>query len=155
MTHRKRIALELLGPPLLGAVLFCALPWAQRAWISVRQGRPPGYDPHFFQNVGFVLLLAYVLAGIPSIVYTLVMEWRFARGLDPKNWWTVALSALLGTIAGGTIGISWDAGRWNLGAWILLGVTGLGVGFLLGSLIKMLSKPKEENREACGPAAGG
>lgn len=153
MTRPKRIALEILGPPLLGGGLVL-VGWAVVAlWNFLTGATPIRWDPQALAWVLVVLIYAYALAGIPSILYALVMEWWFSRGLNPASWRAVGLSAFLGFLAGGGM-ISVLSG-FHLESALLAFWGGLGsaVGFLLGLFIKVRSTPRRKNAEACGLAA--
>jgi hypothetical protein len=68
------------------------------------------------------------------------MEWRFARGLDPRSWRSVGLSTVLGFFSGAAIVAAYGfSGSDIFFLWLLFGGTGLAVGFILGVLIKALS----------------
>lgn len=136
MTRGKRIALELLGPPFLGTVVLYAGSGVYAIVRWVQSGNPPGWNPAIFGAILGVLVFAYPIAGIPSIVYTLAMEWRFARGLKPDTWRTVRYSAVLGFLSGAAIG---GVFRGNLSVYLAMSGIGTVVGFVLGFLIKVLS----------------
>lgn len=137
-TRRKRIALEVLGPPALGAFLTSAI----LAVVALVDALEEGDYGHQLTQVAELAILAvmfgYMLAGVQSILYALIMEWRFARGLDPRSWRSVGLSTVLGFASGGVIVVifGWPM-EWL--PWLYYGGTGTVVGFTLGVLIKWLS----------------
>jgi len=90
--------------------------------------------------VGYILLFAYALTGLQSVVYAMVLEWRFMRGFDPCSWRSVGLSSLLGLASGLPIAIGYGRDRSDLFAiWLFWPGLGLLVGFLMGLLIKAWS----------------
>lgn len=146
LTRAKRISLEIIGPPILGASLWVLSTMAGEIWAR-------GGEACSWENlVGMIGLLAMttvyacVFAGIPSLLYAVIMEWRFARGFDPSSWWSVGLSTLLGSASGCLIVLFFGWPRLMAPSmWILFGGIGTAVGFVLGLLIKVLSpKPTTE-----------
>ena len=90
-----------------------------------------------------MLLFAYVGLGVQSIFYTVIMEWRFKRGLDPASWRSVSLSTFLGFWSGAVV-VLIDAKRYGVsqileGVFIVGGV-GLVVGLIMGLLIRAWSR---------------
>lgn len=90
MTRAMRVSIELFMPPLLGASPFLLM-----SIITGTVGLIP-----------VVLLVAYVLAIVPSMVFTALMELAFWRGLDPRSLLTVLLAGFLGLAAGVAIGVA-------------------------------------------------
>jgi hypothetical protein len=90
-TRGKRIALELLGPPALGATLMIALMAGITVVETIEKGDVLQRLKELAQGTVFVAVFAYMLAGAQSILYACIMEWRFARGLDPRSWRSVVL----------------------------------------------------------------
>jgi len=140
LTRGKRIALELLGPPLLGVIVLMAISYAQTLWIALQDWKTPKLEPGLLKPLG-LLIVAYLFAGIPSVIYTFVMEWSFAKGLDPESGRTMQLSAYLGTMAGISIGLLIGAFHFDSTFWLMGGI-GLIVGFLMGLLIRHGSTEK-------------
>lgn len=148
MTRRIRIIVELLAPGLIGTALFLSLilggaglrpQTLLRDWESL---------PRSLLFPSYVLLVAYMLTGIQSILYTLIMEWRFSRGLDPRSWRAVRLSSLLGFASGAVFVVTDGSFRpERLGLGVLLGGLGLVVGFLLGCLVKVCSAGRKAQEE--------
>jgi hypothetical protein len=143
LTRPKRIALELLGPPLLGTIFLLGISQAIAVWYAVQHRLPPpGWGSISIQTMGGVLIGAYLYAGIPSIIYTWIMEWRFNRGLNPVSWGTVLWSSFLGFLSGAGIVVAFDGYGWH-GPVAFFGGTGCTVGFSLGLLIKVGSTEKK------------
>lgn len=136
-TRRKRIALELLGPPLLGVIYFAA------NMVLVVTHPPPGTKAspltELFIWTMVMVANAYFWAGIPSLIYMLIMEWCFAHGLDPQSWLSVGLSSALGFLSGVCVNLLLDAAHTFGSPFPAIGVA---VGFALGWLIRRLSEPK-------------
>src|SRR5438445_7965113 len=78
---------EVAAPPLFGALLL-SIP---AVCFDAKNALP---------MIGLFVMGAYAFAAIPSISYALCMEVAFAAGLDPKKKKAIALSALLGLLAG-------------------------------------------------------
>lgn len=145
LTRGKRIALELLGPPALGVIIVMAISYAQTLWIVLQDEKTPKLEPGLLKPFG-LLIFAYLFAGIPSVIYTMVMEWRFTKGLDPESWRTIQFSACLGTMAGIFVGLLLSEFHLNSAFWLMSGI-GLIVGFLMGLLIKWWSTEKKTTGE--------
>lgn len=129
--HRlKRIAGEVLLPPLLG-------------------GLPFAVGGAFLANANPVviffawLVMAGAVMGIPAIIYAALMETAFALGLRPNSSTTVWLSSVLGLIAGASVvaPVVWKTGGISLGIWGTLPPLGLLVGWLIGQWISRASAP--------------
>lgn len=136
-TRGKRIALEVLGPPLLGTVVVVGVSIA----ISLGRGVNLGFLRQEARDYLFVLIYAYVFGLPPSLAYMTVMEAAFARGLDPDSGRSVGLSAVLGLLSGA--GIAAVLGGLRTGAlelWLCFGGVGLLVGLVLGWVIRRLSR---------------
>jgi hypothetical protein len=146
-TRRKRIALELLGPPLLAAGSLDIVGCIVDAWIGHLNFTAENWFGQIFGWGLVMLIYAYLFAGIPSIIYAAVMEWRFARGLDPKSWRTVGWSSVLGVLSGVEIGACLSRFGGPPGFWVFYGGLGLAVGFVLGLLIKRWSAQPEARDE--------
>ena len=100
--------------------------------------------------MGVVLLFAYIFAGLPSLLYAAIMEWRFARGLNPDSWRAVAWSSGLGLASGlAIIGVA-STGRAEFTAYAMFSGLGLAVGFLLGWFIKWRSGTRERRHTVEG-----
>jgi hypothetical protein len=139
LTREKRIALELLGPPVLGGSMAAA-------WAVVDLARNANVAVTNALVAGPALLLLYLAFAIPMIGiqaggYALVMEWRFARGLDPRGWRMVGLSTALGFASGAVVALAYGMDRKD--TWYLFNSIGPTVGFVLGLLIKHWS-PEEK-----------
>ena len=89
MTRAARVSIELFAPPLLGSSPFLLM-----AIITGTFGMIP-----------VVLLFAYLVAIVPSMIFTALMELAFWRGLDPRSPKAVLLAGILGLAAGVAIGL--------------------------------------------------
>jgi hypothetical protein len=147
MTRGKRIALELIGPPFLGAVLWNVMLTAELLAKMRADGFSLETTVRALQAVGVIFLFAYLVAGLPSIGYMLVMERFFARGLNPTSWRMVWLSTLLGSFCGAVIALATNKDLPV--AWLLFIGTGMSVGFGLGLVIKTLSARKPPSETEC------
>jgi hypothetical protein len=152
MTRRKRIALELLGPPFLGALICLAV--MSIAGMAQQDAKKETGESRLLALLQMLYVLplalvyAYVLTGIQSIIYMVILEWRFSRGLDPRSWRSVGLSSLLGFASGAVLALVFGSGSAGLfNAWLLWGALGLTVGFFMGFLIWRWSAGKK-NQEA-------
>lgn len=135
-TRGKRIALEVLGPPFLGAFLMSSYTIGEHL---LRSG-----------NLSFVLLqgrdyllvfvYAYIFGTLPSLAYMGLMEAAFRRGLEPAGWPTVALSAGLGALSGVAIMLLVSSGRAAAGEVIYFAIFGWVVGGLIGLIIRFLTR---------------
>lgn len=124
MTRRRRIAIELLGPPLVATVLAALFA------VAREPGTIPGWQ--FLGGMLVVLAGAYVVAGIPSVLFTSAMEVAFAKRLDPASWRTVPLAAGLGLLSGmGILGFNP-----SYGAFVGMAILGLASGAILGLLVR-------------------
>lgn len=139
LTRGRRRCLEALAPPLLGSSIGIL------AGLVMDLVQGTSLQFLWLQRRDYLLIFfwAYLLGGLPSVAYMLVMEWRYGRGLDPRSWRSVGWSTLLGGGAGGLI----SAAILPLDAGVSFYLTGLGgtVGFIIGYLVKRLTPP---------PAAG-
>jgi len=97
-TRRRRIAMELLLPPLVATVLAALI-----AVLHDPREIPTIPWSGFLGGVLAVLVVAYIVASIPSALFTIVMEVAFAKGLSPGSWAAVALAAGLGLLSGAGI----------------------------------------------------
>lgn len=142
MNRIKRIALEVLAPPALGAALMSA--WAIPAMLTESAARQSWGEMLSQGAAAFVMVLlyAYAFAGVPSVVYAILMEWYFSRGLDPRGWPAVGFSTLLGCLSGAAILLVMTQGnfeRWFWSSWFWCGL-GAVVGFFNGALIRALAR---------------
>lgn len=128
MRRRHRIALELLGPPLLGTVLFDLYMAAAALNLGVLVLLP------------VVLFAAIPLAGLQTLGFAVVMELAFSSGLDPRSWRSVLLATGLGAVSGFPVELMRTGGRPFRDAPLFV-LLGLAVGFVIGSLIRRWSAP--------------
>jgi hypothetical protein len=120
MTRRKRIAVEVFGPPVIAAVLL---------QVYVLMGT---LDLLALKLVPVVLFFAFTLAGPQSLAFAFVMEFAFARGLAAASWRTVLLAAALGTLSGVPVDVFWLDPRRAAPFFTVLGlVTGCAVGVVI------------------------
>ena len=144
LTHRKRIALELFGPAIIGASPFIVAAAGLSLWKTITSNQSWEFPFKVLQAAGAFLLYAYLVVGIQSILFTAIMEWRFTFGLNPQSWQSVTLSALLGFASGSIIALAFGSSASERNSQLLVwGGIGLAVGFTCGLLIKILSKPKK------------
>jgi hypothetical protein len=124
-----RIALELIGPPLIGS--FCVF-----LYQVIAQGLlPSGAD------VRFLVLVAFLYAGFPAILYTLAMETAIECGLGPRKVGLIFLSSGLGAFFGGGLIAIVGRGGAHLGDITYWSTIGFIVGFLIALILKY-SEPK-------------
>lgn len=148
LTRGKRIALELLGPALLGGMLLGPTTTLYMLKGRLGEDRPGELLWTVFLYTAAAVGFGYLFAGIQSIIYACVMEWRFARGLDPSSWRSVALSSMLGLASGAVIAVTYGFQRTDLlFLWTGIGGTGIVVGFIIGLLIKVWSTEKKTTGE--------
>jgi hypothetical protein len=95
MTRAARVSIELFAPPLLGSSPFLLM-----AIITGTFGLIP-----------VVLLVAYLVAIVPSMIFTGLMELAFWRGLEPRSPKAILLAGFLGLAAGVGIGLEHRAHR--------------------------------------------
>lgn len=89
MTRTSRVMVELFAPPLLGSTPFLFM-----ATITGTVGMIP-----------VILMFAYLVAILPSLIFTGVLEFAFWWGLDPRSPKAVLLAGGLGLISGIAIGL--------------------------------------------------
>lgn len=135
MKRWHRVLLEVFAPPALGATIFWlfALSGAVADGLA---GRRSGGVEWLGQAWLMLAAYAYIFAGLPSLVYAAIMEWRFARGLDPACGRAVALSAGLGLLSGATIVAVMSGDRAGVASLSLWGGIGVIVGFALGAFVR-------------------
>lgn len=129
MKRPARIALEVLGPPLLTGTILEIV-----ALVSLRE---VGALKLFVLFVAF----AYFVAGIPSLLFAVLMELAFSRGLRPDGLRAVALAAVLGGASGLPIDMTLAGAvkvRPNALFFMALGFV---VGGLIGVLVRARSRP--------------
>jgi len=138
VTRKQRIALEIFAPTLLGVLL----PFAFWQGLAALRGASGQFLLFQAQDLARSLIWVYLFGGPPSVGYMAIMEWRFARGLDPRSWRAVGLSTLLGLAAGLGIALFLVFSWWPHATVPLnLGGIGLTVGFVLGLVIRRFSRP--------------
>ncbi len=139
MRRGHRIAVEVLGPPLLAATFLAVI-----AMLGLREVGTLKLFPLF-------LVFGYLLAGLPSLAFAAIMELAFARGLDPCSPRSVLLSTALGAASGVPIDMLMagkPTARPNALFFVMLGLL---TGFVMGLLIRRWSRPASPR----GPASTG
>jgi len=142
LTRGKRIALELLGPGLLGAASSGV---AGAIIFAAKRGFTADSIQFGLMNLvtwPVVIPFAYVFAAVPSLAYAGIMEGCFASGLKPDSGRAVALSTGLGLASGASMaaayGFDRPDGRF---LWTYFPGIGFAVVLSLGLIIRRLSKP--------------
>ena len=135
-TRGKRIALEVLGPPFLGAFLMMGFSIGEHL---LRNG---SLSFVFLQGRDYLLVFfyAYVFGTLPSLAYMGLMEAAFRRRLDPTEWRAVGLSSGLGLLAGAGIMLLVSSGRASARELTYFAAFGFIVGLLLGLIIRFLTR---------------
>jgi hypothetical protein len=140
-TRGKRIALEVLGPPLLGGAAATLWAWGMMVYRNLYTIETFGAMAAQLSALPSLWLLygvfAFPMMGVQAILYAAIMEWCFSRGLDPRSWRSVALSTGLGFASSAVIGFGYGYERKE--TWYFFNGFGLAVGFVLGWLIRRLS----------------
>ena len=138
MTRGQRIALQLFGPPLLGALTTLLPLMVGGAIVEGQEIENP------LETLILVIFYAYFVAALPTLTFTLVMECCFARGLKPGSWIAIGLSTALGGIAGALLGGLFSrSGASYMGAMFLTG--GATTGFTIGVLIRLFESGRPES----------
>lgn len=138
MTRNQRVTLELFGPALIHFALNVVLFKGEFFLETARGGLEGVIEMLMF--LGYLVLTACLTVCVPSILYALAMEWRFARGLEPRSWRSVDLSVLLGFAAGVVMSLPFfGMGSGIFFMSVYFGAQGLAVGLIMGLLIRGLS----------------
>ena len=90
MNRTKRIAVEVLTPPIVAVVVLLV-------FESVMSRDAVFLTP---KSVLFGLVFSFVLAGIPSAVFAVVMELAFAKGVEVRSRRALFLAVSVGLLAG-------------------------------------------------------
>lgn len=139
MNRPVRIALNIVGPPLIASLLLIATALLA---IPFTGSSRPGELADAAGVIPFVLFFAYMLAGIPSIIHAALMEWLYHR-YPAHTWKACAVSGVSGALAGILIDLTFLIASWRNGidGWLFFYPTiGLIVGLLLGIAVKLLSE---------------
>jgi hypothetical protein len=141
MTRRSRITLELVGPPLLGAGLVTAWAVIQMLTDATTTTAAGWANQLGMLPMAFVMYTVFAIPciGLQTLAYTAIMEWRFARGLDPRSWRAVGWSTVLGWASGAVLAFGYGIARKD--TWYFFNGMGPAVGCLLGLIIRRKSKP--------------
>jgi succinate dehydrogenase/fumarate reductase cytochrome b subunit len=149
MKRQARIALNVLLPPLLGAgcfiVVLCAAAVGEFYTNPSAENIGEALGKMFMFGL-MVTYAAYVVAGLPSLLHALLMEFVYRR-LGANRWISVVASTMSGMLMGLLITgfiVDWRPSR-ILETYQFLIVGGI-VGFALGLLMKWLNRPKLEQR---------
>jgi hypothetical protein len=122
LSRTKRVLIELFIPPLLGSAPF----WL----IAVFSGGG-------LNGVIFILFIAYLVALVPSLLFTVALEIAFSMGLDPRNSKAIWFAGFLGLAAGTACAAVFKLGKWL----IILGPIGAVVGLAIGLIVWWRSTP--------------
>jgi len=124
MTRATRVSIELFAPPLLGSSPFL--------FMAIITGT--------FALVPVVLLVAYLVAIVPSLIFTGLMELAFWMGLAPNSLLTILLAAFLGLAAGVAMGLA-SGGPSAADHAIWLGLIGMIAGAVTAVIVAWKSDP--------------
>ncbi|HVZ66488.1 MAG TPA: hypothetical protein VG936_18130 [Lacunisphaera sp.] len=138
LTRRDRIALELLGPPLLGGAAAGIWAWATLLQHAVpRPGTFSAFAGHLAALPYSCLvytLFAFPMIGIQAGCYSAILEWCFSMGLSPRSLRSVALSTALGYLSGLPLALGYGYDRND--TWYFFSVVGPVVGGVIGLIIR-------------------
>lgn len=138
ITRGKRIALEVLGPPLLGGAGATLWAWGTIVYHNLHQIETFGAAAAQLRILPCLWLLygtfAFPMIGLQAAGYAAILEWRFSRGLDPRSWRSVVLSSVLGYLSCLPLALGYGYERKE--TWWLFNLLGPAVGLVLGLLIK-------------------
>jgi hypothetical protein len=140
-SRRQRLALELLGPPLLGGALATLWAWGTVVFHSLYRHESP-WEVLGTWRLILILWPVYGLFAFPAVgaqtaCYAAVMEWGFSRGLDPRSWRAVALSGGLGYLSALPLALGYGYERRD--TWWFFSLLGPVVGLTLGLLMRRWS----------------
>jgi len=124
MTRATRVSIELFAPPLLGSSPFL--------FMAIITGT--------FALVPVVLLVAYLVAIVPSLIFTGLMELAFWMGLAPNSLLAILLAAFLGLAAGVAMGLA-SGGPSAADHAIWLGLIGMIAGAVTAVIVAWKSDP--------------
>jgi hypothetical protein len=130
VTRGRRILVELLGPPLVGATLFDVVAGVVTGDATALAGLP------------LFLFFGVLFAAVPSIAFTLIMEVAYVRGLDPAGWRAVRLSALAGVLCGLLVTLWFEPWRSPAPLGPLAGFAAIGsaTGAIVGAIVRARSR---------------
>lgn len=138
MKRWQRILFEIFGPPALGGALSLVAMWCIAIWekwpLTGTLQFPAASDVGLW--IVIVMAMAFMFAGVPSVIFAVVMEWRFSRELRPESGAAVVWASGLGGICGAAIILAvvpWLGNGWILPAFSILGFV---VGAIVGMLIR-------------------
>lgn len=134
-----RVSLEFFGPTLLVVAKHVVLDERDAYLDMLRWGW--GGVVEALLLLGSVMLAICVTTFPVGFFYTLLMEWRYTRGLEPRSGKGVGVAALVGVLMGvtGCLPLLFAGAR----GWVFLtlyyGAQGLVMGLILGLLVKFLT----------------
>lgn len=148
LTRGKRIAFELLGPPLMGGVLATLWAWGALASSSLHHYESIWEATGLLRAIPAMWLLygtfAFPVIGLQAVGCAVIKEWRFSHGLDPRSWRSVVFFSVLGYLSGRSLALGYGYERKD--TWYLFNILGLVVGMGLGLLIKRwAARPNERS----------
>lgn len=114
MRPPARFCLNLLAPPALAVLLLVAL----GSLVGASSFRALASMPA-------MLAIAYLYAGLPSLVHACILHFTYRRGLAPQSGRALALSTLNGLLAGLAIALFFataGGGGATDGPWIMVPV---------------------------------
>ena len=136
MKTTYRVILELFGPCFLGGLISVGV-------VIYDTGSIDGSND--FLAVIMFVLFSYMIFGIPSIFYTLIMEYCFWRGLKKASLEMVALSTILGYLAASSPILLDD--HPTIAQTYFPGVIGAAVGLLISAIILISELTKRRRNE--------
>jgi hypothetical protein len=127
MKRPLRILVELFSLPFVAVIIFSL-------FSSIASRDAIFLSPKSFV---FMLVLAYVLAGIPSIIFVAVLEIAFTIGLSAKSWRAVFLASFLGLLSGCAVALVVAGGLNNQrGAFTVFPTLGMVSGAIVGLIVR-------------------
>lgn len=136
MNRIPRIAVNILTPPLIAALLLTAFA------SLVTYLDSSGYPLRTGKFALLAIIYAYMVAFIPSVLHACAMEWVYRRN-PPHSFRACLLSGCTGFLSGALIDLFFIANashKVSYESWMLILPTlGLIVGLTVGFLIKLFS----------------
>lgn len=138
MNRPVRIAFNALAPPQVASLLLFA---TAVIFIPHSASTQPGELAAAANFVPYVLIYAYLFAGIPSFIHAIFLEWLYHH--HPANTWKACFaSGASGALAGVLIDCVFliTSQRTAVDEWVLFfPAVGLADGLVLGVAVKFLS----------------
>jgi len=129
MKRAQRVILEVFGPPALAATIFEIV-----ALVGAREVAALKLFP-------MILIFGYLVAGLPSLAFAGIMEFAFARGLEPTSKSAVLLAATLGMTSGLPIDMAMAGAMTVRSSAAFFMILGLLVGGAIGLAIQAWPPP--------------